>query len=144
MDIPEDLVSLLAKAIRDAVWYKQKITRLLTSCGVPAAVQRDASASASGPATMQAIPEVIHHLNMLGGPGELPIRKLFSTMCSWKDFTSVEPERESTARASVEALRKAFDDHETEIDLKSAELARSGPRTRKKNVKRDSTSSHSI
>ena len=117
MEIPPDLVSLLARAIRDAVWFKQKISRLLTTCGIPPAVQKNAMEAAGGTATMQVIPEVIHQLNLMGGPGELPIRKLFTTMCNWKDFSSIEQEKRAEAMASVAELRSAFVAYQGEIEF---------------------------
>lgn len=118
MEIPPDLVSLLARAIRDAVWFKKQITRLLTSCNVPAEIHKRAIAQAGGTMTMLVIPEVIHQLNLLGPAGQLPIRKLFTTMCNWKDFSTLLPEKRGEAITSVAELRTAFASHQAEIDFK--------------------------
>jgi len=117
MDTPPDLVSLLAKAIRDAVWFKRKVTALLTNCGVSPALQQKAAANAAGATTVQLIPEVISELNALGGSGDFAIRKLFTTMCGWKDFTSLEPDKQVVARASVAELKRAVDAHQSEVEF---------------------------
>lgn len=117
MEIPQDLVNLLARAIRDAIWFKRNITRLFTSCGVPPKVHREAEAAVGGTTTMLVVPEVISQLNLLGGPGELPIRKLFHTMCNWKDFSSLDPSMKANATKSVVELRSAYDSYQAEIEF---------------------------
>ena len=74
-------------------------------CGVPPAILRSFNAKKKAVPTVQLIPEILADLQSLGPDGDLPLQRLFTQMCNWKDFSSLEAEKRDWARASVEALR---------------------------------------
>ena len=74
MEIPQDLQSLLSLAIRDAIWFKEKIAAFLKSCGLPPGIQRRAAASLKSSQTVKVIPVVVAELQSLGAEGDLPLK----------------------------------------------------------------------
>ena len=117
MQIPEDLKRLLAVAIRDALWYKRSVNAFLRSCGLPQDVLRKAMAALATTPTVQVIPEVLDDLQALGAAGDLPLRKLFTAICNWKDFSSLEADKREQARESVTLLKAAYDAHHAEMQF---------------------------
>jgi hypothetical protein len=117
MEIPQDLVRLFSIAVRDAVWYKDSISALLRSCGVPPAIVRNFNAKKRTVPTVQLVPEILGDLQALGPEGDLPLQRLFTQMCNWKDFSSLDAEKRTQARASVEALRSAHQAHLAEVEF---------------------------
>jgi hypothetical protein len=114
MDIPQDLVRLFSVAVRDAVWYKDNVISLLQSSGVPAPIVRKFKSQKQTP-TVQLMPMVISDLQSLGPEGDLPLRRLFTQMCNWKGFSSLDKDKQAQARASVDALKSAQLTHESEV-----------------------------
>ena len=110
---------MLAVAIRDAIWFKPKVVAFLKTCHIPTPIERNASRELQTEKrpTVQVIPEVVDQLQRLGAQGELPIRTMFTQMCSWKDFASLKPEQRDTAKNSVAELKAAFDQYAAEREF---------------------------
>src|ERR1051326_5968871 len=106
MRVPQDVVTPLAIAIRDVLWYKPKVLAFFKDCELPrqllAEVRQQQSASI---ATIKIVHFVLDELEQYGDEGWVTAKPILTKMNYWKDTNSIEPERKQKALASLAAFR---------------------------------------
>lgn len=114
MRLPQDIANLLATTIRDAIWYKRSVNAFLKDCGIPQPFLGQAQKMLDAEPTIIVIQFVLDKMDLAGDKGELPQRMMLTKMVRWKDFHSLRPDQQAAARASVAALKEAYDRYEAE------------------------------
>jgi hypothetical protein len=115
--LPQDLAGLLAVAIRDVIWFKDKVVAFLKNCGVPEGVMVDVRRTHREKVpTIKLVHHVLDRLAEKGDEGHLVARRLLTTMHHWKDMHTVPTDRKEQAIASLKALQagvKLFESQES-------------------------------
>src|SRR6266508_3453416 len=121
--LPEALVSRFAVALRDVLWFRDRIERFLDRAGVPPPIMRDVRASRSEPTIKKAL-RVIDLLEQSGQPGASVIQTLFAQLADWGDLSHLDPEKRQVALRSQRALKeeiKAYADRRRYLEQKEEE-----------------------
>lgn len=106
--LPSDIESLLAVAIRDAIWFKPQVQAFLKQSGVPPAVLTEVQKMyKKGKYTIPVVQYVLSRLEIFGGDGLTVARRMLTTLHNWKAFSSLPPEQQPKGRAAVAELQKA-------------------------------------
>jgi hypothetical protein len=106
--LPQDLRNLLAFAIRDVIWIKEKVVSFLTSCGVPESIMVEVRRMRKEKETDYTLKFVHHALDRLAAQGEdghRVAREILTQMHQWKDIHTVKADRKDQAIASLQALQ---------------------------------------
>lgn len=110
MKIPQDIAKLLAVAIRDVIWFRRDVKSFLKDCGVPQPFLGQAQKLCDGgEPTVKVIHFVLDKLDMAGEAGELPQRMMLTKIVKWKDFHTIQADRQAKAKESVKAIQKAYE-----------------------------------
>ena len=108
MPLPQDIANLLAVAIRDVIWYKDRVYDFLKSNGVPAVTLKEVrKLQKEGEPTIKTGHYVLSELEKFGDAGRVTTKRLLTSMNYWKDLQSVEAERRPKAEKSLAALKQA-------------------------------------
>jgi Restriction endonuclease len=105
--LPQDIANLLARCIRDLIWYKTPIFSFLEECGVPKSImievrrQRDLE-------TLKMVPALLERLYERGDEGFQVARTMLTKIYYWKDIHSVPADRKDQAIESLKALQAAY------------------------------------
>jgi hypothetical protein len=105
--LPQDIANLLARCIRDLIWYKTPIFSFLEECGVPKSImievrrQRDLE-------TLKMVPALLDRLYEKGDDGFQVARTMLTKIYYWKDVHSVPPDKKAQAIESLKALQAAY------------------------------------
>jgi Restriction endonuclease len=109
MHISQELANALALSVRDVIWFKPEVKRYLTKSGVPKTILAGAHKDLdNGQVTVKVISSVLEQLETFGNSGELPMRKMLTTMHNWSSFDGIEEPRRSKAKASVKRLQEVY------------------------------------
>lgn len=110
MRLPQDISNLLAVAIRDVIWFKDRVYDYFKSNSVPSLILKEVKAQQSQKIpTIKTVHYVLDELDKFGETGWPVTKKLLTTMHYWKDTQSIEADRKEKALASLTALQKACD-----------------------------------
>lgn len=119
MRLPVDVSNLLAVAVRDAIWFKRNVRAFLQDCSIPQPFLGQAlKLIDEKQPTIKVMQFLFERLDMAGEKGELPLRMMLTKMIRWKDFYSLPPDQQRQARASINALKQAYDTYEAESKYK--------------------------
>jgi hypothetical protein len=124
--LPEALVSRFAVALRDVLWYRERVDRFLERAGVPSAIMADIRANRSGP-TVKKAQRIMDLLEQSGTSGLTIIQHLFTQLADWKDLSHLDPEKGRAALASQKALKdeiRVFADRKRYIEQKERDQHR--------------------
>lgn len=102
--LPEALVSRFAVAMRDVLWFHEKVARFLERAGVPHPIMADVRANRSDP-TIKKAQRVIDLLEQSGPSGAAVIQSLFAQLAEWKDLSHLDTEKRRVALGSQRALK---------------------------------------
>jgi hypothetical protein len=106
--LPSDIESLLAVAIRDAIWFKPQVQVFLKQAGVPPVILGEvARMYKAGKPTIPAIHHVLSELEVFQAKGLTTARRMLTTMHNWKAFSSLPLEQQPKARKAIAELQKA-------------------------------------
>jgi hypothetical protein len=106
--LPSDIESLLAVAIRDAIWFKPQVQVFLKQSGVPPTVLGEVKQMyTQGKYTIPVIQHVFSRLEVFGEDGFIVARRMLTTVHNWKAFSSLPMEQQPKGRKVVAELRKA-------------------------------------
>jgi len=112
MPLPQDIANLLAVAVRDVIWYKDRVYDFLKSNSVPAVVLKEVRKMQQDKApTIKTVHYVLGELEKFGDSGWVTTKKLLTSMRYWKDLQSIEPDRKPKAEESLRALARACDEY---------------------------------
>lgn len=115
MRLPVDVGNLLAVAIRDAIWFKQNVRAFLQDCSIPQPfLSQSLKMLDEKQPTIKVVQFLFEKLDLAGDKGELPQRIMLTKMIRWKDFHSLPPDQQGRAKASVGALKQAYQTYEAE------------------------------
>jgi len=121
--LPESLVSRFAVALRDVLWFRNRVERFLERAGVPRAIMRDVQASRSDP-TIKKAQRVIDLLEQSGPSGTTVIQNLFAQLADWSDLSHLDGEKQKIALRSQKALKeeiKGYADRRRYLEQKEEE-----------------------
>jgi hypothetical protein len=107
MRIPQDITNLLARCIRDLIWYKASIFSFLRECGVPESIMLGIERNRDTP-TLKIVPRVLERLYSKGDEGYEVARKMLTKIYYWKDIHTVPPDRKDEAVRSLKQLQQAY------------------------------------
>jgi hypothetical protein len=102
--LPEVLVGRFAVAVRDVLWYRDRVTRFFERAGVPAAIMSEVKGMQSEPTIKKAL-KVIDLLEQSGTEGAQVIQQLMTQVSDWSDFSHLNPDKKAVAQASQTALK---------------------------------------
>ena len=106
--LPSDIESLLAVAIRDAIWFKPQVQAFFKQSGVPPVVLGEIGKMyKQGDHTIPVVQYLLSRLEIFGEEGLTVARRMLTTMHNWKAFSSLRAEQQPKARAAVAELQKA-------------------------------------
>jgi hypothetical protein len=110
MKVPQDIANLLALAIRDLLWHRDRVTAFLADCNVPEGIMVEVRkmVSAKTP-TIKVVHHVLDRLSDQGDDGWQVSRTMLTKIYYWNDLHSVAAERKDQAVASLKAFREGFD-----------------------------------
>lgn len=112
MPLPQDIANLLAVAVRDVIWFKDRVYDFFKSSGVPAVILKEIKRMQQDKVpTIKVVHHVLGELEKFGDVGGMATKKMLTTMRYWKDLQSIEPDRKAKAEASLKALASACDDY---------------------------------
>lgn len=109
MQISQELANALAVSVRDVLWYKPEVKRYLTRSDVPRTILNEAIHNLDSEPTIKVILSVLEQLETFGNSGELPMRKMLTTMYHWSSFENIEEPRRTKAETSIARLREVYD-----------------------------------
>lgn len=99
MRIPQDIANLLAVAIRDLIWFKQKVLAFLEECGVPPAIMVEAHRlDRDKTPTIKIVQHVLDRLAGKGDGGAQVPRTMLIRIYSWKDPHTLPADRKGPGR----------------------------------------------
>lgn len=106
--LPTDLSNLLAIAIRDVIWFKDRVLSFLATCGVPPGIMVEVRRMRrEGAATLKIVHHVLDRLAAQGDEGDRVAREIMTRMHYWNDLHSVKPDKKDDAVKSLKELREA-------------------------------------
>ena len=110
MPLPQDIANLLAVAVRDVIWYKDRVYDFFKSNNVPPVILKEVKKLQQEKVpTIKIVHYVLGELEKFGDAGWVISKKLLTSMHYWKDLQSIEPERKPKAEKSLAELRQACD-----------------------------------
>lgn len=106
MRLPQDIANLLAVAIRDVIWFKDRVYDFFKSNDVPALILKEVKAQQKQQVpTIKTVHYVLDELDRFGESGWPITKKLLTSMHYWKDTQSIDSDRLEKARKSLTALQ---------------------------------------
>jgi len=105
--LPQDISNLLALAIRDLIWFKDKIISFFNECGVPKSIIIEIERNKKQ-ATLKTVQFVLDELFTKGDDGYHVAKTILTKIYYWKDIHSVPIERKDNAVKSLKELQKAY------------------------------------
>src|SRR5208283_5086827 len=106
MPLPQDIANLLAIAVRDVIWFKDRVYDFFRSNGVPPVILKDVKRLQQEKVpTIKIVHQVLGELEKFGDTGWVTTKKLLTSMHHWKDLQTIEPDRKPKAEKSLAALR---------------------------------------
>jgi hypothetical protein len=122
MTLPQDIANLLACAIRDAIWYKDRVYDFLKANQLPPTLLRETrKLQQEGMPTVKVIHYVLGELDKFGDSGWLTTKRILTSMHNWKDVHTIEAERQDKAKRSLAALRRGCETYLHELNSKERE-----------------------
>jgi Restriction endonuclease len=110
MPLPPDIANLLAIAVRDVIWFKDRVYNFFRTNDVPPVILKDVRRLQQEKVpTIKIVHQVLGELEKFGDSGWVITKKLLTSMHHWKDLQSIEPDRKPKAEKSLAALRQACD-----------------------------------
>src|SRR5687768_9993795 len=95
--LPEALVSRFAVAVRDVLWFRNRVERFLERAGVPSSIMAEVKASASLPTVKKCL-RVVDLLEQSENQGMKIIERMIHEISEWADLSHLEPAKRSIAR----------------------------------------------
>lgn len=115
MRIPQDIANLLAVAIRDLIWFKQKVLAFLEECCVPPAIMVEAHRlDRDKTPTIKIVQHVLDRLAGKGDEGAQVLRTMLTRIYSWKDLHTLPDDRKDQAVESLSAFHQGYDLYEAQ------------------------------
>ncbi len=111
--LPQDLTNLLAVAIRDVIWYRDKVRAFLRECGVGIHILEE---NPIDTATVKLVPYVLERLDNLGDHGAHVSREILTRMYYWKDMHTIPADRKDRAIRSLKEYQKGYDKYKAQRD----------------------------
>jgi hypothetical protein len=112
MPLPQDIANLLAIAIRDVIWYKDKVLSFFKDCSVPPILLKQVKKEKEeGMATVKLVHLLLEELDKFGDEGWRVSKTMLTKMVYWKDLHSIAADKRATAEKSLHALRSAMKDY---------------------------------
>jgi hypothetical protein len=105
--LPLDISNLLALAIRDLIWYKDKIISFFNECGVPKSIIIEIEKNKKQ-ATLKTVQFVLNELFIKGEDGYNVAKTILTKIYYWKDIHSIPIDRKDDAINSLKELQKAY------------------------------------
>lgn len=105
--LPQDIANLLARCIRDLIWFKRPIFAFFEECGVHRSIMLEVQRERNA-ATLQLVPMVLESLYEKGDEGFQVAKTMLTKIYYWKDIHSVPVDRKDQAIASLKALQQAY------------------------------------
>lgn len=115
--LPQDLANLLGVAVRDVIWYRDKVEAFLEGCGVPPAImiQVDKMKREKKP-TLRVMQFVLDELAKRDDGWDIT-RRILTDMYYWKDLHTIEADRKDKAIRSLKEFQNAFQRYKAEERL---------------------------
>jgi len=108
MPLPQDIANLLAIAVRDVIWFKDRVYDFFRSNDVPPLILKEVKKLQQEKVpTIKIVHHVLAELEKFGDTGRVTTKKLLTSMHHWKDLQSIESDRKPKAEKSLAALRQA-------------------------------------
>lgn len=118
--LPSDIESLLAVAIRDAVWFKPQVQVFFKQSGVPPIILNEVSKLyKAGKHTIPVVQYVLSELEIFGEEGHIIARRMLTTIHKWKAFSSLPPDQQPKARKAVSELQKACESFYAQVEYEA-------------------------
>jgi hypothetical protein len=105
--LPQDISNLLAIAIRDLIWYKEKIISFFNECCVPKSIIIQVEKN-KHQATIKTVQFVLDELFAKGDDGYNVAKTILTKIYYWKDIYSIPIDRKDKAISSLKELQKAY------------------------------------
>jgi hypothetical protein len=103
--LPESLVSRFVVAVRDILWFREKVERFLERGGVPPAIMAEVRRAKADP-TIKKCQRVVDLLEQSGESGAKVLQTLFAQISEWTDLTHLKTaEERGKAQRSQDALK---------------------------------------
>ena len=110
MRLPQDIANLLAVAVRDVIWFKDRVYDYFQSNAVPLVILKEVQRFQQEKVpTIKIVHHVLGELEKFGDTGWVTTKKLLTSMNYWKGVETIEPERKLKAEKSLAALQQACD-----------------------------------
>ena len=129
--LPQDISNLLAFAIRDLIWYKDKIISFFNECGVPKSIIIEIEKNKKQ-ATLKTVQIVLDELFTKGDDGYQVARTILTKIYYWKDIHSVPIDRKDNAINSLKELQKAYKQYNAQEQYNKEQVMQ---KTREERVK---------
>ena len=81
--LPQDIAQLLARCVRDLLWYKTNVLAFLKECGVPRAIMLEVERKQDLP-TLKLVPAVLEALYGRGDEGFQIAKTMLTKLYYWK------------------------------------------------------------
>ena len=116
--LPQDIESLVAIAVRDAIWFKDKVMIFLQSCGVPPTILREVRTMYAEKApTIRAIQHVFNELEKFGPDGLATSRMMLTKIHNWKGISALPIAQQKAAKEAIAALQGACKQFIAELEF---------------------------
>lgn len=122
--LPQDLANLLAVAVRDVIWYRDKVEAFLDGCGVPTVIMIEVGKMKRDKVpTVKVVQRVLEDL-AANDEGWETTRRILTDMYYWKDVHTIEPERKDKAVRSLKEFQKAFQKYKAQKEFQDEQRQR--------------------
>jgi hypothetical protein len=122
MTLPPDISNLLAIAVRDVIWFKDRVYSFLQNCGVPKPILSEVNRIKGETPTIKIVHRVLERLGDYGDDGSAAARKMLTQMYYWNDLYTVPAERREAAVSSLTAFRDAYKRYEAQTKYEKEQL----------------------
>jgi hypothetical protein len=108
LPLPQDIANLLAVAVRDVIWFRDRVYDFFKSNGTPPVILGEVrTLQQEKTPTIKIVHHVLGELEKFGDEGWITTKKFLTSMNYWKDLESIEPDRKPKAEKSLATLRQA-------------------------------------
>jgi hypothetical protein len=106
--LPSDIESLLAVAVRDAIWFKPQIQVFFKEAGISPVILAEAVRMyKQGKHTIPVVQHVLSELEKFGEDGLSIARRMLTIMHNWKAFGSLPLDQQAKAKKAIKDLKNA-------------------------------------
>jgi hypothetical protein len=106
--LPQDIESLVSIAVRDSIWFKDKVIIFLQSCGVPPIIMKDVRKQyAEKTPTIRVMQHLFNELEKFGTDGFTISRTILTKIHNWKGISALPIAQQAAGRSAIAALQSA-------------------------------------